>query len=132
MRYVRDPLMFGVSNLRLNFILEFVAKIGFIRARYIILVSKNIYLSRGIQCCIYKNLNVRQSHKYAITQSHKHVPFLPKRAKIGSIKARDTILVPNGIFTWARKFSGASRKTIKSSNHALHAKCHSEKCHQTK
>ena len=51
-----------------------------------ILVFKNIYLSWGIQCCIYANLN--------ITHSHKHVQFLPRRSNIGSIMARDMIFVP--------------------------------------
>ena len=73
-----------------------------------ILGSKSIYLRRGIQCCICKNLYITQS------QSHKHVIFLPRRAKIGSVKARDMILVPTTIFIRAREFNGASRKSLKS------------------
>ena len=46
--------------------------------------------------------------------------FLPKRSKIGSIKARDMIFVPKSISTRAREFNGASKKILKSRNHALH------------
>ena len=69
-----------------------------------ILVSKIINLSRGIQCCIYTNLN--------ITRSDKHVQFLHKRSKIESIKARDMIFVSKSISIRAREFNGASRKTL--------------------
>ena len=69
-------------------------------------VPKSIYLSRVIQCCIYKNLN--------ITHSQMYVQFLPKMFKIGSIKARDMIFVTNSISTRTRKFNGASRKILKS------------------
>ena len=77
-----------------------------------ILVSKSIDLSWGIQCCIYTNLN--------IMNSYKHVQFLPIRSKIGSIKAGDKIFVPKSISTRARKFNIASRQILKSRNHALH------------
>ena len=77
-----------------------------------ILVSKTIYLSRGIECCIYKILNV--------THLHKHVQFLSKRSKIGFMKARDMIFVSISISTRAREFNGASKNILKSRNHALH------------
>ena len=77
-----------------------------------ILVSRNIYLSRGIQCFIYKNLN--------ITHSRKHVLFLPRMSKIGSLKDRDMIFEPDSISTRDREFNGASRKIRKSRNHALY------------
>ena len=75
----------GISNLRLNLQLEFEAKIGSIRARDKMLVSKSIYSRRGIQWYIYKNSK--------ITKSHKHVPFWPKMAEIRSIRTKDKILV---------------------------------------
>ena len=59
--------------------------VGVIRTWNMILVSRSIYLSWGIQCYIHKDLN--------ITHSNNHVQFLPKRSKIGSIKARDMIFV---------------------------------------
>ena len=74
-----------------------------------ILVSISIYLSRGIQCCIYNNLNITSMSNFCL-----------KRSKIGSIKARDMIFVPNSISTRAREFNGTSRKILKSCNHALH------------
>ena len=51
---------------------------------------------------------------------HKHVSFLHKITKIGSIKARDMILVPKSICARAREFNSTSRKILKSCNHALH------------
>ena len=77
-----------------------------------ILVSENICLSPGIQFCMYKNIN--------ITHSHKHVQFFYRRLKIGTIKARDMTFALKIIFTRARGFNGASRKMIKSCNHAMH------------
>ena len=74
-----------------------------------ILVSKSIYSSRRIRCYIYKNLN--------IIQSHKHVPFFTKRTKIGSIMARDMILVPKSIFTRTKEFNDASIQILISRNH---------------
>ena len=60
-----------------------------------ILVSKNIYLSRAIQCDI----------KILISRIHtSNVQFLPRRSKIGSIKTRDMIFVPNSfVSTRARE-----------------------------
>ena len=77
-----------------------------------ILVSENICLSRGIQCCMYKNLN--------ITHSHKYLQFFRIRSKIGTIKARDMTFVPKIISTRAKGFNGAARKILKSRNHGKH------------
>ena len=46
--------------------------------------------------------------------------FCLKKAKIRSIKVRDMILVPNSMSSRARKFNGATTKSLKSLNHALH------------
>ena len=73
-----------------------------------ILVSKSIYLSRDIQCCIYISLY--------ITHSHKHVQFLPKKSKIGSKKTRDMIFVHKSLSTRSMEFNDASRKILKSLN----------------
>ena len=43
------------------------------------------------------------SRNHVITQSHKHVPFLPERVKIESIKAGHMILGPKSISTQARE-----------------------------
>ena len=81
-------------------------------ARVMILVSKNIYSSRGIQCCILRIL---------ISRIHTSMRNLYlESSKIGSIKARDMIFVPENISTRARKFNGIFRKILKSCNHALH------------
>ena len=45
------------------------------------------------------------------SQSHKQVPFLTKKAHIGCINVRDMISVTTSIFTQAREFDGASRKS---------------------
>ena len=90
--------MLGDFNQRLNLYIEFLAKIEFIRARDMILISKSIYLIIVIQRCIYKNLN--------ITHSHNHVQFLPRRPKTGSIKARDIIFVPKIRFSRPKEFNG--------------------------
>ena len=62
------------------------------------MLVKSTYSRQGIQWCINKNPEILQSHNDAVTKSHKHVQFLPKRTKIGSIKAANMILVFNSIY----------------------------------
>ena len=53
-------------------------------ARNITLLSENIYWSWVIQWCVCKNPKIRQSHAY------KYMLLWRKKAKIGSIGAKET------------------------------------------
>ena len=76
-------------------------------------VSKSIYLSWGIQYCIYKNPNITQSHSHT-----RMCHFCLKELKSDvQIKAIDMILVPKSISTRVREFNDASRKILKYAMH---------------
>ena len=51
-------------------------------------------------------IRITISQKLALKKSHKHAPFLSKRAKLGSISDRDMILVLKNKSTRAREFNG--------------------------
>jgi len=61
------------------------------------------------------------SIKILISRIHTSMcNFCLERSKIGSLKARDMIFVTKSVSTRVREFNGASRKILKSRNHALH------------